>query len=58
MSPYDQFDEEIKHLIRQGCTQNEVLQQLTVYYPQLMNQAMQVLLHIQAVERNLRQSEG
>jgi len=53
-SPYDQFDLEIKHLMRQGCSKNEVFQQLTTKYPQLVNETAQILKRIQAVERKLR----
>jgi len=54
MSPYDQLDTKIKQLLRQGCSQTQVLQQLTTNYPQLVHQAAQVLKRIQAIERNLR----
>jgi cytochrome c-type biogenesis protein CcmH/NrfF len=54
--PYDQLDAQIKQLFRQGCSQNQVLQQLTANYPQLVNQAAQVLKRIQAIERELRQA--
>ena len=53
-SPYDQLDTQIKQLLRQGCTQNQVLQQLITNYPQLVHQAAQVLKRIQAVERKFR----
>jgi len=53
-SPYGQLDPEIKQLIRQGCSPNEVLQQLLQQYPQLVRQAAQVLKHIQAVARKTR----
>jgi len=55
-SPYGQLDQEIKQLIRQGCSPNEVSQQLLQQYPQLVRQASQFLKHIQAVEREMRQS--
>jgi hypothetical protein len=54
MSPYGQYDAEIKRLIRQGCSPNEALQRLTAQYPELVRQAAKVLKHIQAIERNLR----
>jgi len=53
-SPYGQLDQEIKQLIRQGCSPNEVSQQLLQQYPQLVRQAAQVLKHIQAVARKTR----
>ncbi|MGP1375459.1 MAG: hypothetical protein ACTS3T_21720 [Almyronema sp.] len=57
MSPYTQFDEEIKQLICQGCSQNQVLQQLTVRYPQLVKQAAEILKRIQAIEREMRKKK-
>ena len=53
---YDQFDEEVKRLIRQGASMEEVSKRLLREYPQLVSQAAQVLKHIQAVERDLRKS--
>jgi hypothetical protein len=53
-APYDQFDSEIRNLIRQGCTTTEASQQLLTQYPQLVNQYDQLLKQVQAVERNLR----
>lgn len=50
-SPYDQLDAGIKHLIRQGCSPNAVSQQSLNQYPQLVNQAAQVLKQTQAIER-------
>ena len=51
--PYDQFDDDIKHLIRQGCSPNEASKQLLRQYPQLIREAAQILQHVQAIERNL-----
>lgn len=55
-SPYDQYNAEIERLIRQGCSNQIVQQQLLSKYPQLMTQAAQVLKYIQAVEREIRSS--
>lgn len=55
-SPYDQYNAEITRLIRKGCSNQVVSQQLLDKYPQLVTQAAQVLKHIQAIERELRQS--
>jgi hypothetical protein len=52
-SPYDQFDADIKNLIRQGCSISKVSQHLLNQYPPLIAQAAEVLKHIQAVERKL-----
>jgi hypothetical protein len=57
-SPHDQYNAEIKRLIRQGCSPNQALQQLTTRYPQLMDQAAQVLKNVQKIERELRQSDN
>lgn len=51
--PYDQFDDDIKRLIRQGCSPNEASKQLLRQYPQLIREAAQILQHVQAIERNL-----
>lgn len=53
-SPYGQYDAEIRRLIRQGCSQNQVLQALSQQYPGVYDQAAQVLKRIQAIERELR----
>lgn len=53
MSPYGQYDAEIKRLIRQGCSPNQALQQLIAQYPELVREAARVLKHIQAVEWNM-----
>lgn len=55
-SPYDQYNAEIERLIRQGCSNQQVSQQLLAQYPQLVHQAAQLLRHVQAVERELRKS--
>ena len=55
-SPYGQLDLEIKRLIRQGASPQQVSQHLLQQYPQLVRQASQFLKHIQAVEREMRQS--
>lgn len=54
MSPYDQFDAELRHLIREGCTPNEALQALIDEYPESMDQAIEAFKRIQAVERGSR----
>lgn len=51
MPPYDQLDQEIRNLISEGCSQNEVFQQLLSRYPQIVSQAAEVLKRIQAIER-------
>jgi cytochrome c-type biogenesis protein CcmH/NrfF len=55
-SPYDQLNQEIKSLIRQGCSAKEATQQLTNRYPSLVREAAKVLKHVQAVEREMRKS--
>lgn len=54
--PYDQFDDDIKHLIRQGCSPNEVSQKFLHQYPQFISDSARLLKHIQNVERNVRQA--
>lgn len=55
-SPYYQLDEDIKNLIRQGCSTNEVFQTISSQHPAAAAKAQQLLMHIQQVERDLRDS--
>lgn len=55
-SPYDQLNQEIRSLIRQGCSAEKTTQQLTNKYPELVREAAKVLKHVQAIEREMRKS--
>ncbi|MGG6270822.1 hypothetical protein ACQ4M3_40575 [Leptolyngbya sp. AN03gr2] len=53
-SPHYQLDEDIKDLIRQGCSTNQVLQEISSQYSASATEAAQLLRRIQRIERDIR----
>lgn len=53
-SPHNQLDEDIKNLIREGCSTSEVSDQLQEQYPELAREGSELLKRIQAIVRKLR----
>lgn len=56
-SPYDQFDEDIKRLKRDGCSNSDILAQLQHSYSELAKQDNKLFKMLQNVKRKLRESE-
>lgn len=55
-SLYDRIDIEIKHLIEQGASTDEVAKIMLEQYSEILSESMQVLKRIQRIERDLRRS--
>lgn len=54
MAPYDQFEREVKELISQGCSLDDAIKEAIKNYNDLANQADDLLIIKQKIEREIR----
>jgi hypothetical protein len=54
MAPYDQFEREVKELIFQGCSLDDAIKEAIKNYSELANQADDLLIIKQKLEREIR----